>query len=95
MAGPNKFLGRVEAFLERTGMAPSRFGKLTCNDSNLLWQLRQGRELRRATEAAVVDFMRRHRGSKAGARRRTPSKPQRSPKPSRASHARQAVSPVL
>lgn len=91
--GPEiSLLERVEDFLERTGMAPSRFGLIACGDGNLCFQLAQGREPRAATVRAIDDAMRRH-GPKAIKRRRAPSKPRRSPKPSRDRQARHATHP--
>jgi len=37
------FRDRVENFLERTGMAPSRFGAEACNDRRFVFDLREGR----------------------------------------------------
>jgi predicted transcriptional regulator len=37
------FRDRVENFLERTGMAPSRFGKEACNDRRFVFDIREGR----------------------------------------------------
>ena len=38
-----KFVARVEAFLDRSEMAASRFGLLACNDPNFVLDLREGR----------------------------------------------------
>lgn len=37
------FRDRVEGFLSRTGMAPSRFGDEACNDRRFVFDLRDGR----------------------------------------------------
>lgn len=48
---------RIDAFLERTGMAPSRFGQASCGDPNFVSDLRVGREPRLATIRKVDAFM--------------------------------------
>lgn len=52
-----EFIGRIESFLERTGMAPSRLGDLACNDSAFVIDLRAGREPRFSTMKKVDAFM--------------------------------------
>ena len=37
------FLAQVEAFLARTGITPTAFGKLVLNDPSLVFDLRNGR----------------------------------------------------
>lgn len=39
------FLNKIEAFLERSGMAPTAFGKESVGDPNLVKELRGGRSL--------------------------------------------------
>lgn len=58
----------IEAFLVRTGMAPSMFGEKACNDKHVVKRLRAGRSvtLRRADQ--IREFMTRHDGT---GRRRT------------------------
>lgn len=52
------FRDRVETFLALTGMAPSRFGDLACNDRAFVKDMRQGRrEFRFSTIAKVDRFM--------------------------------------
>ena len=53
----DSLLQRVERFLARTGMSASAFGKGACNDPNLVFQLRAGRELRSDLFARVRQFM--------------------------------------
>lgn len=48
----------IEAFLRRTGMAPSRFGRNVCNDPRLVYDMRMGREPGEKLAAAARDFMR-------------------------------------
>jgi len=51
-------IGReVERFLRRTGMPPTKFGRLAVNDPRFVLDLRNGREPRSATAARVVDFI--------------------------------------
>lgn len=51
------FRARVEAFLARTAMSDSRFGRLACNDPAFVGELRTGREPRLSTIATVERFM--------------------------------------
>lgn len=48
---------QIEAFLERTGMAPSRFGLDAMGDGALLPQLKAGRSLSLKNAERVVRFM--------------------------------------
>lgn len=53
-----ELLAAVESFLRRTGLAPSRFGELSCGDRNLIFDLREGeRELKRSTIGKVEKWM--------------------------------------
>jgi homoserine dehydrogenase len=58
----NKFRGAVEAYLEQTGMSPTRFGMLACRDQSFVFDLRDGREPRFSTIEKVEGFMREHPG---------------------------------
>ena len=58
-----KFRSDVEAFLQRTAMAPSRFGLLACNDRAFVIDLRAGREPRLSTIEKVNQFMQDATGS--------------------------------
>lgn len=52
------FRDRVEAFLKRTGMAISKFGRLAVNDASFVPDLRDGkRNFQIATIVAVDKFM--------------------------------------
>lgn len=52
-------IGReVERFLQRTGMPPTKFGRLAVNDPRLVGDLRNGREPRSATARRIVAFLR-------------------------------------
>lgn len=38
-------LGEIESALQKSGMAPSRFGRMALNDPRLVFDLRRGRRL--------------------------------------------------
>ena len=48
---------KIEKFLRRTDMAPTRFGMLSIGDPTFVFDLRRGREPRRRMEARVEHFM--------------------------------------
>lgn len=48
---------KIELYLRRTGMPETRFGRLAVNDPRLVGDLRNGRELRAATQARVEAFL--------------------------------------
>ena len=48
---------KVQRFLKKTAMAPTRFGKEAVGDVNLVAQLDKGRELRRVTRAKVLAYI--------------------------------------
>lgn len=48
----------IDRFLQRTGMPPTRFGRLAVNDPRLVGDLRRGREPGVATVRRVRDFIR-------------------------------------
>jgi len=50
-------LAKIEAFLRKTGMAPSAFGEQALGDPSLINNLRDGRELRHRTLLRVRSFM--------------------------------------
>lgn len=56
-----QFNSLVEDFLAETGMPESRFGRLACNDSAFVTDMREGREARRGTIAKVDAFIRGYR----------------------------------
>jgi hypothetical protein len=47
----------IERHLRQTGMSPSRLGRELFNDSSLVRDLRNGRELRPHTEAKLHDYL--------------------------------------
>jgi len=53
-----QFRIRVEAFLESTGMAKSKLGRLACNDPRFIDDMRAGMEFRSAKVGRVEAFMR-------------------------------------
>ena len=61
MVQPHPLLAKIEAYLSRTGAAPSMFGDRATSDPNFVFDLRRGREPRRALVARVERFMREHR----------------------------------
>jgi hypothetical protein len=50
-------LTRIERYMRRRRMSPTRFGREAVGDPNLLSQLRDGRELRSATLQRIVDYL--------------------------------------
>lgn len=47
----------IELFLKRTGMRPTRFGRLAVRDPRLVFDLRNGRELRARMVRRLRDFI--------------------------------------
>ena len=47
----------VEKFLRRTGMPPTKFGRLAVNDPRFVLDLRMGREPRSHTATRVINFI--------------------------------------
>lgn len=50
----------IELFLRRTGMRPARFGRLAARDPRLVFDIRDGRELRATLTRRVRDFIATH-----------------------------------
>lgn len=50
----------IEHYLKRTGMAPTRFGRLAVRDPRLVLDLRRGREMTPRLERRVRRFMDEH-----------------------------------
>lgn len=60
-----QLLEKVEAFIAKHNMAPSRFGKEVMGDPALVFQLREGRRsLSLKNAEKVVNFMRSYRAPK-------------------------------
>jgi hypothetical protein len=51
---------RIELYLRRTRMAPTRFGREAAGDPRLVLDLRNGRELRAKTSARLHAWLDRH-----------------------------------
>lgn len=54
-------LRKIEVFLRRTGMPPTRFGRLATHDPRFVLDLRNGRVPRPHTEERVEHFMNKYR----------------------------------
>lgn len=61
-------LSAIEAFLEQHGMTPTAFGKLAAGDPAFVFELRDGREPRRALRDRVNNYMRDYRPPSAPTR---------------------------
>jgi hypothetical protein len=48
---------RIELYLRRTATPPSRFGLDTVNDPRLVFDLRNGREVRHKTAARILAWL--------------------------------------
>jgi hypothetical protein len=48
---------RIELFLKRAEMAPTRFGRETVGDPRLVGDMKNGRELRGTTAARIVAWL--------------------------------------
>ena len=51
-------LPKIEAFLNRHAVGETIFGQAATGDTHLVYDLREGRKLRRATRRKIEDFMR-------------------------------------
>lgn len=61
LASDADILRSIEAFRRRHSIPVTTFGRLAVGDANLIANLKDGRELRRATEARVRKFMAEYR----------------------------------
>lgn len=52
---------QIEMFLRRTGMPPTKFGRLATHDPRFVFDLRMGRTPRPETETRVEHFMNTYR----------------------------------
>jgi len=57
LASDADILSGIERFIAEHGLPPTTFGRKAIGDANLIPNLKDGRELRRATEAKVRRFM--------------------------------------
>lgn len=48
---------KIETFLRKSKMPPTRFGRLACKDPRLVGDLRNGRELRAPLAARIEAFL--------------------------------------
>lgn len=62
-----ELVARVDEFLTRTGMAPTRFGREVMGDGALVQHLRAGRSLSLSNANKVVAFMAAYRPQDAAA----------------------------
>lgn len=58
MSDRDTLLREIDAFLERTGMTETRFGRAALNDGHFLRRLRQGGNITLRTVERVQAFMR-------------------------------------
>jgi len=47
----------IEDFLKRTGIHPDTFGRLVCNNPDLVWQMREDVEFDKEVGDAIMDFI--------------------------------------
>lgn len=66
MTDVDTFLERVEKFLAQHEMTPTFFGKSFAGDPLFVFQLREGREPRRATRDRITAAMREYRAPVTG-----------------------------
>lgn len=52
-----QFIDRIDQFLSATGLAETTFGRMACNDSTFVADLRDGRSPSLRTLERVEDFM--------------------------------------
>jgi len=55
---------RIENYLKRNRIAATRFGRDTVNDPNLVFQLREGRQITEKTAARIHEWLDRARDRK-------------------------------
>lgn len=53
-------LQRIEGFLARMGVSPTRFGRTVVHDPRFVFDLRAGRRPRRKVHARVVSYLSQH-----------------------------------
>lgn len=52
-----ELLDQIEAFIERSHMSPSRFGRLSAHDPRLIADIKAGRRLRYRTEEKIRRYL--------------------------------------
>lgn len=65
---------RISAFLDDTGLSPTRFGRMALGDPDLMRQIKRGRSLRLRTAECVLAFISGF-GRESGGARRPPTRP--------------------
>ena len=58
----DEFRKKVEDFIKATGMSETAFGTLALKQPLFVFQLKEGRECREATQSKVLDFMMQYTG---------------------------------
>lgn len=56
----DKFRKKVEDFIKQTGISETAFGTLALKQPLFVFQLKDGRECREATQKKVLDFIAHH-----------------------------------
>lgn len=56
----DEFRKTVEDFIKKTGMSDTNFGIEALKQPNFVFQLKDGRECREATQEKVLEFMAQH-----------------------------------
>jgi 2,4-dienoyl-CoA reductase-like NADH-dependent reductase (Old Yellow Enzyme family) len=67
MLTAEKFLSEIDAFLKRSGMSATAFGREALNDPSFVHDLRNGRKPNLGVVSRVGDFMRNRTGKKGAA----------------------------
>ena len=63
-----QFISRVSAFLGRSGLSPTAFGKKAVGDPNLMRQIDRGRSPSLGTANRILAFIAEHDGASGGGR---------------------------
>lgn len=61
MTTRDALLAEIEAFLERSGVAASEFGRAVLNDTSLVKRLRDGADVRLSTADRIRAFIAAHK----------------------------------
>lgn len=57
MTTNEKLIARIDAFLAKTGMAPTTFGRNACGDVNLVARLKGGASVRTPTYDKIMKYI--------------------------------------
>ena len=63
-----QFISRVSAFLGRSGVSPTAFGKMAVGDPNLMRRIGRGRSPSLRTADRILAFIAEHDGASGGGR---------------------------